>query len=71
MTLPEIEAALDAGQIYAAMRNGAWWQVRRNGATKRWKTRPDEFRIPIKAGLRACAYITEESLFPEHFEVRK
>ena len=24
---------------------------RRNGATKTWKTRPDEFSVPIKYGL--------------------
>lgn len=32
---------------------------RRNGATKTWKTRPDEFRIPVKHGLRDHGYITE------------
>lgn len=31
---------------------------RRNGATKTWKTRPDDFRIPIKRGLNEYAYIT-------------
>lgn len=25
---------------------------RRNGKTQTWKTRPDEFRVPIKFGLR-------------------
>lgn len=32
---------------------------RRNGATKTWKTRPNEFRIPVKWGLRDYSYITE------------
>lgn len=32
-------------------------RVRRNGKTKTWKTRPDEFKIPVKYGLRECAYI--------------
>lgn len=32
---------------------------RRNGETKLWKTRPDEFRVPVKFGLRRCAYITQ------------
>jgi hypothetical protein len=27
-------------------------RVRRNGATQTWKTRPDEFRIPVKWGLK-------------------
>ena len=31
---------------------------RRNGATKTWKTRPDEFRVPIKYGFRQCYAIT-------------
>jgi len=26
---------------------------RRNGATQTWKTRPDEYRVPVKYGLRA------------------
>lgn len=32
---------------------------RRNGATKTWKTRPGEFRLPIKFGLRSYAAVTE------------
>ncbi len=34
-------------------------QVRRNGRTKRWKTRPTEFQIPVKYGLKECFYITQ------------
>jgi hypothetical protein len=37
-----------AGKIYA-------W--RRNGATQTWKTRPDEFRIPVRYGLRGYGQI--------------
>lgn len=36
--------------------NGKMW--RRNGATKTWKTRPGEFRIPVKFGLYSYDYIT-------------
>lgn len=32
--------------------------VRANGRCKTWKTRPDDFSLPIKYGLRECAYIT-------------
>lgn len=32
---------------------------RRNGATKVWSTRPDEFRVPIKYGLKKCSYLTQ------------
>lgn len=32
---------------------------RRNGKTQAWKTRPDEFKIPVKFGLYGYGYITE------------
>ena len=38
---------------------GRTW--RRNGATKTWKTRPGEFRIPVKFGLYAYGYITDHN----------
>jgi hypothetical protein len=34
-------------------------EVRRNGQTKTWKTRPGEFRIPVKYGFKECFYITQ------------
>jgi hypothetical protein len=40
---------------------------RQNGAIKRWKTRPEEFRIPVKNGLRNYAYITHENAHLFHF----
>lgn len=33
-------------------------RYRRSGETKIWKTRPSEFRVPVKWGLRYSAYIT-------------
>lgn len=33
------------------------YQARRNGATKTWRSRPGEFRIPIKIGFRDYGYI--------------
>lgn len=71
MTGWEIEAALDQGRVEAHMANGNWWRVRRNGQTKTWKTRPGEFRIPVKAGLRACGYITHTNMNdPTMYRVR-
>lgn len=61
LSLAQIEEALDTGLIEALMTSGRWWRVRRNGATHTWKTRPGHFRIPVKAGLRACAYLTHEN----------
>ena len=36
---------------------GPPYQARRNGATKTWKTRPGQFRIPVKIGFRGYGYI--------------
>ena len=41
---------------------------RRNGATKTWKTRPAEFRVPIKYGLRGYSYLTELNAHEFHTE---
>jgi hypothetical protein len=34
---------------------------RRNGKTQTWKTRPTEFKIPVKYGLRTYDYITQDN----------
>lgn len=34
---------------------------RRNGQTKTWKTRPEEFQVPIKYGLKTCSYLTHSN----------
>jgi hypothetical protein len=54
----EIETALDAGRISVRMRNGKFWKVRRNGVTKTWIRKPNEFRIPVKFGFRGHDAIT-------------
>jgi hypothetical protein len=56
-----IEGALERKQLWVAMTNGRYWAVRRNGATKLWKTRPDNFSIPVKAGLRLATRIEQNS----------
>ncbi len=40
------------------------WRV--NGVTKTWKTRPDEFQVPIKYGLYAYSYITNDNALGFH-----
>jgi hypothetical protein len=61
MTRYDIELALDAGTLWASMQNGRYWRLRRNGRTQTWKTRPTDFRIPVKAGLKSCGEITHTS----------
>lgn len=36
------------------------WKV--NGKVKTWKTRPNDVKVPIKHGLYAYGYITENDL---------
>ena len=36
-------------------------RVRRNGKTQTWKTRPNEFRIPVKYGLYGYGDITHDN----------
>jgi len=62
MNRATIEAALDAGRLRCRMYNGNLWQCRRNGRTQTWKTRPNDFRIPIKIGYKTYGAITPENL---------
>jgi hypothetical protein len=57
----EIEIALDSGNLYIAVANGAWYQARRNGKTQTWKTNPDRFRIPVRFGFRGTTGIDSEN----------
>jgi len=64
LSLLKIEEALDSGLIEVEVRvhPSRWWTAKRNGQTKTWVTRPADFRIPIKAGLKAYGYITPVTL---------
>lgn len=42
------------------------YNCRRNGKTKTWKTRPNEFKVPIKYGLYTCGYITHDNAHNFH-----
>jgi len=37
--------------------DGTPMRCRVNGKCKTWKTRPDDFSLPVKRGLRECFYI--------------
>ena len=36
-------------------------RCRVSGQCKTWKTRPEEFKLPVKYGLKHCFYITLEN----------
>lgn len=42
--------------------DGTPQRFKRTGKTKTWKTRPKEFQIPVKRGLREYGYITHENI---------
>ena len=42
------------------------WRV--TGQVKTWKTRPEQFKIPVKHGLYDYGYITESNLHLFHLE---
>jgi len=41
--------------------DGTPLRCRVNGKCKTWKTRPNDFRLPVKYGLKECFYITPEN----------
>ena len=47
----------DSGEDRKGAR-GALTTARRNGRTQTWKTRPGEFRIPVKIGFKGHGEIT-------------
>jgi len=57
-----IEQALDDGRLSVVMTNGRVWKARRNGKTQTWKTRPNDFRIPIKMGLKSYGAIDHQNM---------
>ena len=59
ITKQKVEELLDAGELYVAISNGRWWQIRRNGATKKWKRDANRIYIPFKYGLKGCGHLTE------------
>lgn len=44
-------------------RDGSPLRARRNGKTQVWKTRPNEFRIPVKYGLYEYFNITQDNCY--------
>lgn len=57
-TRESLETLLDQGKLGFKVQRGKVWRVRRNGKTQTWKTRPTDFRIPVKIGYREYHEIT-------------
>ena len=61
MTKDEALKANNFEHLTAKNKNGTPLRARRNGKTKTWKTRPDEFSVPAKYGMYGYFYITHEN----------
>ena len=55
------ESANNFEMYNATNADGTPTRCRRNGKTKVWKTRPSEFKIPVKHGLYDYGYIDENN----------
>lgn len=64
MTREELMQTTQTTYYHATLRNadGSAVRCRVNGAMKTWKRRPDDFRLPVKHGLRDCFYITPQNV---------
>lgn len=61
------EQALTAG-VFHMLYRGKCVVWRRNGAAQTWKTRPTEFRIPVRYGMYRYQQITQENAAHFHVE---
>lgn len=53
--------------VSAKQASGSPMQCRVNGMCKTWKTRPNQFSLPVKQNLNDFGYITEQNA--EYWEV--
>jgi len=72
MDILNLETAKDLklGQVlsmnYNKNSDGSCVRWRVNGKVKTWKTRPNEFKIPVKHGMYDFGYITQHNYFYFH-----
>lgn len=61
--------------ITAKNADGTPLRCRSNGGCKTWKTRPDDFKLPVKYGMYEYDYITpalaRSWCLPERWEIEK
>ena len=67
---PKVAKSLRQGQILSMNNNrnadGTCVRWRVNGAVKTWKTRPNEFKVPVKHGMYDFGYVTQHNYFYFH-----
>lgn len=63
LSLEEIENSLMQRKLFVRTDKDSLWSVRKNGKVKFWKTRPSQFKIPVKFGWKYFGYITQDNKF--------
>lgn len=58
LTADDIRRNSEFHEANSTRQDGTCYRWRKNGALKLWKTRPDDFRQPVKYGLRSYDAIT-------------
>lgn len=61
-TMAEFTSASEWYSTTMVNADGSSCVIRRNGATKLWKRRPDRFQIPVAYGLYEHFYLTADDL---------
>ena len=65
MITKQMAVSATYGQVFHHVRlknaDGTPVRCRVNGKCKVWVTRPEEFRFPVKHGLRDCFYIDQSN----------
>lgn len=57
LTLEQALKGTEFWHMSATNADGSPARCRKNGAVKTWKTRPGQWKMPVKHGLRQCFYI--------------
>jgi hypothetical protein len=71
ITIEQIKSRVNGNTVFAmndecnADGTNVRWRV--NGKVKFWKTRPNDFKIPVKHGMYDYGYITPENVCLFHF----
>lgn len=65
ITRENVDQLLDTHQLQVHMKSGAWWECRRNGATRRWKRDATRIYVPFKYGFKFYGNITEADFRPD------
>jgi len=62
LTVEDLQAGHEFWHRLVSNADGTPIRCRKSGAIKTWKTRPGQFRQPVKYGLKTSFYLTPENI---------